>query len=420
LISNDRVGAYHLGMQYVRPLLLCLVLAPACDDGSAIEPLPEPDKRVRSELAVCVDQPLLGDTWELELDARDIQRDAEGNIYLVGSSQPDCVPEDAFQGSFGLLTKVGPRGDVRWVRGWEDGVSAAVSPSGETMALAGEAQAFLVDNDGAIKEERRHGRGLSAIGASSTDFLLAGIHYGTEPISFDHATFEPTHDYGLFVIALNGDLAPRKVLQPAPAKALPVHLDAIVGLSDGDVVTAQRDDTAPLNTVITRIGARPWKGLAPLQSTTVGLFALEDDSVVVQVGQSVSRFSADGELLWSRDYAGPLHAEASASAFSRGKGGAAMRAAASGGRIVIAFVAYPSAGPLETSDGSIQPDGEDIGFATLDVETGLFERVTLETAPGDQFIVSPVLFGDGSVVARVATVRPKDAMKDAIARFRLP
>ncbi len=407
-------------MRYVRPLLLCLVLAPACDDEAVPEPLSVPEPRTHTEIVVCRDQPQLGDTWQLSLDTTDIQLDAEGNVYLIGSSRPDCVPDGSFEGSFGLLTKLGPRGDVRWVRGWQDGVLAAVSPSGETLALAGEDEAFLVDDDGSIKEERRHGRGLSALGASSTGFFLAGVHYGVEPISFDGVTFESTNDFGLFVIALGGDMAPRAVLQPAPGKGLPAHVDSIVGLSDGDVVTAHRDEAEPLNTVITRIGAHPWRALAPLKGMKVGLFALEDDSVVVQIGPSVSRISADGELLWSRDYAGSLHADASGSSFSRGKGGASMYAAAVSNEIVIAFVAYPSEGPLETSDGSILPDGEDIGFATLDVETGLFEHIELENAPGDQYILRPALHHDGSLVALVSTVRPAELRTHAIARFRLP
>ncbi|NUO51890.1 MAG: hypothetical protein HOV80_23820, partial [Polyangiaceae bacterium] len=71
-------------MRYAHLLLLCLVLAPACDDETAVGPLNVPEPRTRSELVVCTDQPQLGDTWELPFEADRIQLDAEGNVYLLG------------------------------------------------------------------------------------------------------------------------------------------------------------------------------------------------------------------------------------------------------------------------------------------------------------------------------------------------
>lgn len=344
------MGLYDRVMGSARSLLFCLVLTPACADESVPEPHPEP-ARTRSMSVACTDQPQLGDTWELELGASDIQLDAEGNVYLIDSDRPDCAPKEAFEGSsWSFLTKLGPRGDVRWVRGWEaDGIRVAVSPSGEAMVLAREG-GFLVDDDGSILQERRRGSQASAIAATSTKFLLAGVHYEEDPISFDRVTFEPTSPYGVFVIALDGDMFPRLMLERPPNDGIPLSPNAVVGLSDGDVVTAQLHEEEPIDTVITRTGAHPWRALAPTRSLRTRLFALADDSVVVQTGPNVSRFSSDGAPLWSRDYAGSLHANSGR--FMRTGNVVAMSAAASSDQIVIAFIADPSQGALETSQGA--------------------------------------------------------------------
>lgn len=65
------------------------------------------------------------------------------------------------------------------------------------------------------------------------------------------------------------------------------------------------------------------------------------------------------------------------------------------------------------------PDGEDIGVAVLDVDTGLFDSVTLETAPNDQWVGLPALHADGSMVARVSTTWPKEAIAHHIRRIRV-
>lgn len=408
-------------MRCAHLLLLCLVLAPACDDAASVpDPLPEPEKHTRSVLVSCTDQPQLGDTWELDIQPRHIQLDAEGNIYVDGASRPDCVPQGSFKGSFGLLTKIGPRGDVRWVRGWEDSwITAAVSPSGEVMVLAGENEVFLIDDDGAIKEERRGADGVFAVGATSTSFLLAGSRYGREPVAFDDQAFASLGDYSLFVLSLDGDLALQTLHQSVPSYLDERSPTAVLGLSNGDVVmTHVKPSTEPYqhDTEVIRAGARPWTATMRGEGR---IFALADDSLIFQAGGAISRLSSDGELLWSRDYRGSLHVLEGQPLRSKVRG-VAMQAAASPNGIAVAFVADPLLGPLETSAGPSSPDGQDIGFATIDIESGLIENLTLETAPGDQYIVDPVLHDDGWLVARIGTRLPKELEKSGVARFRLP
>ncbi len=384
------------------PLLASLLLAAGCDDEPApIEPsLPGS----QSHLVVCTGQEELGDTWQLALAARAVQLDDAGNVYLTGSHAAPCAANESFSGSWTLLTKIGAKGDVQWVRGWSEHVAITVAPSGEAMAV-GEERVDLVGADGAILVQRPAGTPPSAIGAAEGAFLFAGSYAHEDRIAFGDWSFETASRGGLFVITLDRQLVPYEVRQPPPYDAAVSEVLAVAALSDGDLVNVHHDIDAGNRLTISRSGARSWAVTDLERTPEATLHVLDDDSIVVHAGPRLSRYADDGVLLWSRDYRDALPYEANRTFSSNPAGGGRIVAATNGAALTIAFMVR-SDSAIETSDGPVVPDGADIGFAQIDVASGLPLELTLEPLAGHQHATAAAMAADGSLVVATSSDEP--------------
>jgi len=389
-------------MRRTAPLFACLLLATGCaDEPAPIEPAPTGPQ---SRLVVCAGQAELGDTWELAIAARTVQLDEAGNVYASGSHASPCAADGTFSGgSWTLLTKIGAKGDVQWVRGWSEHVAIAVAPSGEAMAV-GEDRVDLVGIDGAILAERRAGTPPSAIGAAEGAFLLAGSYAHEDRIAFGEWSAETVSAGGLFVVLLDRQLVP-EVRQPPPYDAAVSRVLAVAALSDGDLVTVHDDIDAGKHLTIGRHGARSWAVTDLERTPEATLHVLDDDSIVVHAGPRLSRYADDGVLLWSRDYRDALPYQSNRTFSSNPAGGGFMVPATNGAALTVAFMVR-SDSAFETSDGPVVPDGADMGFAQIDIASGVPQEITLEPLAGNQHATAAAMAADGSLVVATSSDEP--------------
>ncbi len=393
-------------MRNAHMLLLCLVPIAGCA-GEETEHGPHPAPEPRSFFATCEGQPELGDTWSRDVNVRDVQLDAAGNVYLFdeGRLKVACdgidSPEHA-QSSWASVTKVGPRGDARWVRAWEqDYVHGVVTASGETLVLVATPRLQVLDPDGAISVEQPSRAGWPVLAPTPSGFLLSGHFFQGDDIGLDGVDFETALPMAFVSVVLDPDLSLRRVTE-APIIEFPsANPHAAMALSDGDVLTAYIEQvTGAPQLVLTRRASKAWQQVIPVGDDVTRsprLWDLGDDTFLLQTGTALWRFTNDGALLWTREYADAL----SIDQYSRFPG-RSMAVAANAAHIVVGYWVSEADGPIETSDGPLTPLGRDIVFSFIDVETGVPDTVRLTQREGDDAIGSIALDHEGALVVNTS------------------
>ncbi len=392
-------------MRRARMLLLCLVPIAGCSAEEETDPGPRPEPEPRTHFVACEPQAELGDTWELDLLPSRIELDAEGNIYLEGGL-PDgsCSGSELPKSSKGWvsLSKLGPRGDARWLRSWEyEYADSAVGPSGDTLVLLGEDRMQLVRDDGSIATERTRTDGWARIAPTPTGFLLASYYYdtGSVDVGLEGVGFEPQTSMGIFVLSVERDLTARSVTEvsaPNPSIYSPL---AVLSLDGGDIVTLEIEPFEQHQSAlaIVRSGAEPWRRTVPLgmhgASGTTRIFDLADGSFVFQLGATLWRYTNEGELVWTRNYVDALALEPNAR-----HGGYPLLASAADGRIVLAHQVRAAGGLVQTPDGPVLPDTGDIAFTWIDPASGTPTSSHVLQREGQQDLVATALDRDGALL----------------------
>jgi hypothetical protein len=398
-------------MRNAHKLLLCLVPIAGCSAEEEADPGPRPEPEPRTHFVACGPQAELGDTWEVDLLPSRIELDAEGNIYLEGGL-PDgsCDGADLPKSSKGWvsLTKLGPRGDARWVRSWEHEYGeSTVGPSGDNLVLLGEDRMQLVRDDGSIATERTRTDGWARVAPTPTGFLLASYYYhdaGGVDVGLPGVGFEPQTSMGIFVLSIERDLTARSVTEVPAATVTRDSPLALLSLEGGDVVTLELEELEhewglprEWGLAIERSGTEPWKTTVPLgvdrAPVPTRIFELADDSFVFQLGDTLWRYTNQGELVWTRNYADALALEA-----NERREGYPILASAADGRIVITHQVHEAAGLIQTPDGPVLPDAGDIAFSSIDVASGIPTSSHVMQRGGRQHLIAAAMDRDGALL----------------------
>ncbi len=392
-------------MRSARMLLLCLVPIAGCSAEES-DPGPRPEPEPRTHFVACGPQAELGDTWELDLLPSRIDLDAEGNIYLEGGL-PDgsCAGADLPKSSKGWvsLSKLGSRGDARWVRSWEhEYAESSVGPSGDNLVLFGEDRMQLLRDDGSIATERTRTDGWARVAPTPTGFLLASYYYhdtGGVDVGLAGVGFEPQESIGIFVLSIERDLTARSVFEvraPTPHIYSPL---AVMSLEGGDVVTLEIEpfDQHQTALAVVRSGAEPWRTTIPLGvnrgTATIRIFDLADGTFVFQLDATLWRYTDQGELVWTRNYEDALALEA-----NKRHGGYPLLTSAANGRIVIAHNVRDQGGLVQTPDGPVLPDEGDVAFTSIDVASGVPMTSHVLQREGRQDLVATAMARDGALL----------------------
>jgi hypothetical protein len=387
-------------MRNAHLLLLCLVPIAACS-GEETDHGPYPAPEPRTFFATCEGQPELGDTWERRLSTHEVQLDGEGNVYLFGEGpiELDCGDPESrpFLGGWSHVTKLGPGGDTRWIRAWEqDYASGVVTSSGETLVMVQTPGIQVLDPDGAISVEQARRAGWPALAPTPSGFLLSGFFFQGDDVGLEGVDFTTSSPMAFVSVMLDRDLTPRHLTEAPVIVSAEPNGHAAMAMNNGDVLTAHIEPvTYDPRLVLTRRANQPWQRVIPIDEPGRGprLWDLGDDTFLVQTKTALWRFAGNGDLLWTREYADAL----SIDQYSRSPG-RTMAAAANPEHIVVGYWVSEEDGPVETSDGPLTPLGRDIVFSFIDVETGVPDTVRLMQREGDDAVGSIALDRDGALV----------------------